>query len=50
MNPAYETGFRIHFHCREDAESKLLRNFGIFFYHCTRRRIPVELNFSGIFL
>jgi hypothetical protein len=49
MSPGYETGFRIHFHCREDAESKLPRNFGTFL-HYTRRRIPVELNFSGIFL
>lgn len=28
MNPAFEDGFRIHFHCCEDGESKLPRNFG----------------------
>ena len=27
MNPGFEIGFRIHFHCREDGESKLRRNF-----------------------
>jgi hypothetical protein len=28
MNPGFETGFRIYFHCCEDGESKLPRNFG----------------------